>query len=107
MRVPTQRGVIITGSRSTSARIISNEVLPEPITIPARSSTVGTPDAARARPTSWRLARCGGQARPLAEAAEVDDAAHAGVPRRGPEGLGAAAVGLAGSRRRPAIECTR
>ena len=31
----TQRGVIITGSRSTRARIISNEALPEPITIDA------------------------------------------------------------------------
>ena len=56
--VPTQRGVTITGRRSTSARIISNEVLPEPMTIDARSSRVGTPEAASARPTSWRLDRC-------------------------------------------------
>ena len=56
-RVPTQRGVIITGRRSTSARIISNEVLPEPMTIEALSSMVGTP-ARAGPPTSWRLRRC-------------------------------------------------
>jgi len=52
VRVSTQRGQIITGSRSTSARIISKDVLPEPITIAARSSMVGTPEAARTCPTS-------------------------------------------------------
>jgi len=56
--VATQRGVIITGSVSTRARIISNEALPEPITIAARNSMVGTPDSRRIRPTSCRLSRC-------------------------------------------------
>jgi hypothetical protein len=52
-----QRGVIITGSRSTSARIISKLRLSDPMTIDARSSIVGTPDSRRIRPTSWRLSR--------------------------------------------------
>ena len=39
------------------ARTISNERLPEPMTIEARSSSVGTPDSRRMRPTSWRLRR--------------------------------------------------
>jgi hypothetical protein len=47
----------MTGSRSTRARIISNDRLPEPMTIDARNSMVGTPEAASRRPTSWRLAR--------------------------------------------------
>ena len=46
----TQRGVTMTGSFSTSDRTISNEALPEPITIDARSSIVGTPDERRIRP---------------------------------------------------------
>ena len=33
---------------------MSNEVLPEPITIEAWNSIVGTPEARRIRPTSWR-----------------------------------------------------
>ena len=57
VRVATHRGQIITGRRSTRARIISKEVLPEPMMMAARSSRVGTPEAARMRPTSWRLAR--------------------------------------------------
>ncbi len=57
VRVPTQRGVTMTGRRSTRARIISKDVLPEPMTIDARSSRVGTPEPARTRPTSWRLDR--------------------------------------------------
>ncbi len=64
VRVSTQRGVIITGRRSTSARTISNEVLPEPITIDARSSRVGTPEAASVAPTSCRLARCADRSGP-------------------------------------------
>jgi len=54
----TQRGVIIAGSLSTSARTISNERLRDPMTIEARSSIVGTPDSRRMRPTSCRLRRC-------------------------------------------------
>ena len=48
----TQSGVIITGKRPTSARIISNERLPEPITIEARNSTVATPESRSTLPTS-------------------------------------------------------
>ncbi len=48
----TQRGVIITGSFSTSARIISNDRLPEPRTIEARNSTTGTPPSRSTRPVS-------------------------------------------------------
>ena len=36
--IDTQAGQIITGSRSTRARIISKERLPEPMTIEARNS---------------------------------------------------------------------
>jgi len=53
----TQRGVIMAGRRSTSARIISKERLPDPSTMDARSSMVGTPLSSRMRPTSWRLFR--------------------------------------------------
>ncbi len=60
----TQRGVIITGRRSTRARTSSNERLPDPITIEARSSIVGTPDSRRMRPTSCRLRRWGERSSP-------------------------------------------
>jgi hypothetical protein len=39
----TQRGVIMIGRRSTSARIISKDRLPEPMMIEARNSMVCTP----------------------------------------------------------------
>ena len=55
--VRTQRGVTMTGSRSTSARIISNERLPAPMMIEALSSIVCTPEFRRMRPTSCLLAR--------------------------------------------------
>ena len=55
----TQRGMIITGSRSTSERINSKERLPEPRTIEARNSMTGTPLARRMSPTSCRLRKCG------------------------------------------------
>ena len=79
----TQRGVTITGSRSTSARIISNDMLPEPMTIEARSSMVGTPDDARVAPDLLAARQVGRQVVAVAEAAQVDDAAHAGGARRG------------------------
>lgn len=41
----TQRGVTITGNRSTSARIISNDKLPEPMMMDAWNSITGTPCA--------------------------------------------------------------
>ena len=59
VRIETQRGVIITGNRSTRARMISNEALPEPMTIDVRNSITGIPDARSISPTSWRLRRCG------------------------------------------------
>ena len=51
----TQRGVTMTGSRCTRARIISKERLPAPMTIEARNSTVGMPEARRISPTRSRL----------------------------------------------------
>ena len=56
--VRTQAGQIMIGSRSTSARISSNDRLPLPITMPLRSSTTGTPDARSTTPVSCRLRRC-------------------------------------------------
>ena len=47
----------MTGSRSVRERISSKERLPEPMTIDARNSSVGTPESRRIRPTSCRLAR--------------------------------------------------
>ena len=54
----TQRGVTITGSRSTNARIISNDKLPEPMMMDARNSITGTPCARNRSPTSCRLRKC-------------------------------------------------
>ena len=51
----TQRGVIITGSRSTRARIISNDALPEPIMMDAWNSITGMPLERRMFPVSARL----------------------------------------------------
>jgi hypothetical protein len=51
----TQRGVTMTGSRFTRARIRSKEALPEPITMDARNSTTGTPLARKMLPVSRRL----------------------------------------------------
>ena len=62
----TQRGVIITGSRSTSARIISNDALPEPITIDAWNSITGTPLERSILPVSARLRICGESPSPCA-----------------------------------------
>ena len=57
-RVPTQRGVIMIGSRSVRWRRISNDALPEPMMIAARNSVTGTPCAASSFPVCCRLARC-------------------------------------------------
>ena len=62
---------------------------------------MGTPDAARMRPTSWRLARWPERSSPVAEPAEVDDPPHAGRAGGGAEGLGARPVGRAVVGRRP------
>ena len=100
--VVTHRGQTIIGSRSTSARIISNDRLPAPMTIDARNSTTGTPPARRSAPVSARLLRCAGQRGGLVrQPAQVDDAPHAGA-RGGPTEVGRGAsvqLGEAGPRR--------
>ncbi len=58
VRLETQRGQTMAGSRETSERSISNDALPEPMIIAARSSVVGTGPARSTSPTSWRLERC-------------------------------------------------
>ena len=76
----------MTGSRSTSARIISNDRLPAPMTIDARNSTTGTPLARSASPVSTRLFRCVDSDRGgVAESAQIDDAAHARAGGRAAE----------------------
>ena len=57
MRTVTHLGVTITGRRSVRYLSISNDADPEPITTPALSSIVGTPDARRISPVSAREAR--------------------------------------------------
>ena len=76
----TQRGVSMTGSFSTSARTSSKERLPDPITIEARNSIVGTPDSRRMRPTCLAARQVTGQPVSLAQAAEIDDPPHARLP---------------------------
>ncbi len=51
----TQRGVTIKGSRSTNARIISNDALPEPMMMDAWNSMTGMPLERRMFPVSARL----------------------------------------------------
>ena len=53
--VLTQRGVIITGSRSTRARISSKDALPEPIITEAWNSSAGIAPERRILPVSNRL----------------------------------------------------
>src|SRR4029450_7185121 len=59
VRVTSQRGQIMTGSRSVRALTSSNETLPAPMTADARNSMVSTPDLRRIFPTSWRLRKWG------------------------------------------------
>ncbi|GAA3127173.1 hypothetical protein GCM10017687_47400 [Streptomyces echinatus] len=59
IRVRTQLGVTITGSRSVRYRSISKDTDPEPMMTAARRTAVGTPEASRMRPTSARDLRCG------------------------------------------------
>lgn len=59
MRVRTQLGVTIAGSRSVRYRSISNDADPDPMITAARSTAVGTPEARRMRPTSARERRWG------------------------------------------------
>lgn len=49
--VVSHRGQSITDSRSVSNFSSRYDMLPAPITIPARNSTVSTPDARRISPT--------------------------------------------------------
>ena len=56
--VDTHRGQTITGSRSTSARIVSNAALPAPTTIAARIEVTGTGPSASTRSVSSRERRC-------------------------------------------------
>ena len=57
VRVITHRGVTMAGRWSTSWRVISQEMPPSPMTMPARRVVTGTPDSARADSTSRRLRR--------------------------------------------------
>ncbi len=56
--VPTHRGVTMAGRRSTRYRRISNDALPEPRIMAARSVVTGTGPSASTRPTSARERRC-------------------------------------------------
>jgi len=88
-----QRGVTISGRRSTSARIISNDRLPAPMTIEARNSTTARRrDAAVPRPRGGSEVRR--QSVPIVpQGAEIDDAADSGRPRRRGEVLRGPAIG--------------
>ena len=100
-RVLTQRGVIMIGRRSVRFRRISNDALPEPMTMAARNSVTATPWEASSAPTAWWLAH---EVRRqvstvVTEPAKVDDASHPGgcrrprkVPRGGAVPLGEAAL---------------
>ena len=84
----------MTGRRSTSARTISNDAPPEPITIEARNSTVGTPERAQ-QPADLLPAReVARERRVAAESAEIHDPTHAGRGGRAAELDRGAAVGV-------------
>jgi hypothetical protein len=59
VRLPSQRGSTIAGSRAARSRRMRQLALPAPTITLARSSSVGTAPARRMRPVSRRLARCG------------------------------------------------
>ncbi len=54
VRVRTQRGVVMTGSRSVRYRSISKETDPDPMITEALNATVGTPEPRRIASTSAR-----------------------------------------------------
>src|SRR5947209_3228158 len=54
----THFGVVITGNRSVRWRTISKDAEPDPITMPACSTTVSTPDSIRILATLFRDCRC-------------------------------------------------
>ena len=98
VRVSIQRGQTIAGSRSTRWRRMRNEALPAPMTIAARAWTV--PGTAAARMLGDLLAAAQVLGVAALQAAEVDDAPHAGGARGPREGRRAGAVALRRSRRR-------
>ena len=64
----------MTGSRSTSERIISKDRLPEPMTIEARNSSTGTPGLAQDPADLLPAAQVGRELLLLAaQTAQVDD----------------------------------
>lgn len=63
IRVETQLGVTMTGSRSVRYRSISKDAEPEPMMTAARSTVTGTPASSRMRATSARERRCGESSR--------------------------------------------
>ena len=72
-------GVTITGSRSTSARIISKDRLPEPMTIEARNSIDGHARLAQDLADLVPAAQVRRQAPRVRPGPQVDDPPHAGV----------------------------
>ena len=104
--VRTHDGQIMTGSRSTSARINSNERLPAPSTMPLRNSMTGTPDSRSTAPVSCRLRRCrerpAAEPRPPTYTMRRTPAVRAAAPK-----LRAAARSCASKSAAPPIEWTR
>ena len=89
----THRGQTITGRRSVSARTISSDRLPEPMTIEARNSTTSTPLSRSDVAGLVAAPQVGGQVVPrLAQSADVDDAPDAGLAGRLAEVAGRLAV---------------
>ena len=74
----TQRGVIMTGRCRTRSRITSKAAEPGPTMMPARISVTGTGCERSRSPVSRRERRCSEVGAVGHEAAEVDDALHAG-----------------------------
>ena len=78
--VATHFGQTMTGSRSTRARINSNERLPEPMMIEARNSITCTPDARSTSPGLLPATEVVGKpVLRVAESAQVDDPADPGL----------------------------
>ena len=90
-------GTGITGNRSATYRIISNDVEPAPnITAAPSHTTSGPPSIVSASATSARLARCSDSpSSDWNETTEVDDATDADVFGRGGDVAGRRAVGVA------------
>ena len=92
--VSTQRGVIMTGSRITNWRRISQLMLPSPMTIPARRAVVGA-ESMRMCSTSRLLRRCSERSSAVvAQSTQIDDLGHAGLHGCLREGTGSGSVFL-------------